>query len=184
MRTNPLQNWLLLNVESLNKCLVSTSIISIKSTFSFFPLPFVLFFSFSTSTSSHFRPLHPPCASLSPPGWQRAVIWRRLADDWQLYVLWLLMNSVKQSAAARLCNCNEGQKERRQGSGLFSFLVTHSWGNTSCWLFFFLSAPSPIIAVFCYPNHTLPGEAARLKETKQILHLHVTHTLVYFLVFA
>lgn len=110
------------------------------------------------------------------------------ADDWQLRVLWLLMNPVKQSCAC-LCDRNEGQKERQQGLKLFSYSVScHTLQRKHNLFFvFFLSAPSPIIAVFCYPDHTLPGEAARQRDwrgTKQILHLHVSHTLLCFSVFA
>lgn len=90
-------------------------------------------------------------------------------------------------SAAHLCNCNEGHERRQQGSQTLFFLLSFSSHtpeeNT---VSFFLSTPSPIIAVFCYPNLILPGEAARERDwsgTKHILHLHVARALVCFLLF-
>lgn len=91
-----------------------------------------------------------------------------------------LMNPVKH-LTARLCDCNEGQTEKQQGIKLFSCSVSpHTLLRKYSFPCFCHPAPSPIISVFCYPNRTLPGEAARERDwrgTKQILHLHVVPTL-------
>ena len=181
MRTDPLQKWLLLNVESLHKSLVSPLIAIPSNAFFFSP---VLVSSITSSLIfllsvpfSPFQHLHllfffqsPPSLTfpLSPPGWQRAVIWQRPADDWQLRVLWLPMNSVKQSAA-QLCNCNEGQKERQRGTELFSYSVScHTLLRKSTFLFFsFRPLPNYSCILLSQPHSPWRGsEGARLKRHK------------------
>lgn len=102
------------------------------------------------SLSSLSPPSSPPWPHLSPPGWHRGP-----ADDWQLRVLWLLMNPVKQSCAG-LCDRNEGQKERQQGFKLFSYSVschTH--------IFYFFSPPPPQLELCFVIPTTLSPERQR-----------------------
>lgn len=129
-----------------------------NTSFIFFLLPLCPLSSFSTCTSSLCLPLHPPWASLRPPGWRRAALWRRPADDWQLRVLWLLMNSD-----ARLCNCNEGQKGRRQGSFLLFTFLSHTCEE----IHIFSSRPLPNYSCILLPQPRSPwrgSEGARLKR--------------------
>lgn len=81
---------------------------------------------------------------------------------------WALVNSVKQPAA-RLCNCNEGQKERRQGTELFSRSVSrHTFPRNHSFPFFpFRPLPNYICILLSRPLSPWRGsERKRLKRRK------------------
>jgi len=92
-----------------------------------------------------FFPSTGPWTLLSPPGWHL------VKASWWLSAECALTSDERHQTIP-LCNCTEGQEERRHGSRAFLFSV--------------FPHPSPIIAVFCYPKHTPPGEAARVKRQK------------------
>lgn len=173
MRTGPLRKRLLLNVECRHQSLSSRLLSSPQQILSFSspPSSLLLFsmYTFSFCFSS-------PTLNFPPPS--SAVIWLRSAFDWQLRELWWILSNNPPLVFVIV------MKDRKKDGGepsfsLVQFLVTRSRGTTR--FLSFLSAPSPIISVFCYPDRSLPGEAARERDwrgAKQILHLHVSRTLL------
>lgn len=161
MRTGPLRKWLLLNVECRHKSLSSRLLSSPQQILSFSspPSSLLLFsmYTFSFCFSS-------PTLNFAPP---QLSCYLAEVGFW-LAAPWALVNSVKQPAA-RLCNCNEGQKERRQGTELFSRSVSrHTFPRNHSFPFFpFRPLPNYICILLSRPLSPWRGsERARLKRRK------------------